>query len=78
MAEEDAIKLEAALTPLVHNGQEQVDDDDDDDDDQEDGDDDDTYDDDDDDEYNDELDSLRQEASSGSILWSVRGSHSAD
>ena len=27
MAEEDAIKLEAALTPLVHNGQEQVDDD---------------------------------------------------
>ena len=30
MAEEDAIKLEAALTPLVHNGQEQVDVDDDD------------------------------------------------
>ena len=26
MAEEDANKLEAALTPLVHNGQEQVDD----------------------------------------------------
>ena len=26
MGEEDASKLEAALTPLVHNGQEQVDD----------------------------------------------------
>ena len=42
-----------------------------------DDDDDDDFDDDDDDD-DDELDSLRYEASSGSILWSVRGSHSAD
>ena len=31
-----------------------------------------------DDDDDDDLDSLRYEASSGSILWSVRGSHSAD
>ena len=40
--------------------------------------DDDDDDDDDNDDDDDELDSLRYEASSGSILWSVRGSHSAD
>ena len=43
-----------------------------------DDDDDDDDDDDVDDNDDDELDSLRYEASSGSILWSVRGSHSAD